>query len=97
MIKVNDEFSFEQDTHCWKLIQQVRTLDKKNGNKPTIRERTTYPGSFEQVLVAILERSQTKATGVAELLAELRQSKRDIREVIRITRQIVAKPMKNAP
>ena len=31
MIKVNDEFSFEQDKYCWKLIHRVPSTNKKTG------------------------------------------------------------------
>lgn len=84
MIKVNDEFSFEQDKYCWKLVQRIRTTDKKNKNKETITERTTYPGSLEQVLVAILERSQSDATDVLQLISELQRTKLDIKKVIKV-------------
>ena len=84
MIKVNDEFSFEQVTHCWRLVHRLRTTDKKNKNKETITERVTYPGSLEQVLVAILERTQYDATDVLQLKDELQQTKSDIKKVVKL-------------
>lgn len=96
MIKVNEEFSFGQDTHCWVLEQHVHTTNKKAGGEPTVKIKKTYPGSLTQVLTAIIERTQYDATDAKELLVQVQLVKDDVVEVGMKIRAALAKRKEKA-
>lgn len=69
MIKLNEDFSFERDTHGWKLHFWQMGKDKE-GN-PKRHQTTTFYASLEHVAEAILDRAAGECPDMQKLLKML--------------------------
>lgn len=81
VIRINEDFSVERDSHCWHLHQWRDGKNPRTG-EPTRAKRTTYHATLEQVARAVLDRSAGEAESMEELLEVLERTKYEIMEVI---------------
>jgi len=56
-IHVNDRFEIRRDSHCWILVEHVKTDQTRKNVKRAARESHTFHANVRQCCAAILERT----------------------------------------
>lgn len=82
MIRINDDFEFERDNHCWHLHHWRDGINPKT-REPTRAKNTTYHANLEQVAMAVIDRSAGQAESMEELVEIIRATKEEIKGTIR--------------
>ena len=81
MIKINDEFSFEQVAYSWELYQRVPSDHHKS--KGGYKIKTTYYPTLEMMLLNAVDKSLDSCTELQEILDKIITAKKEIKESIK--------------
>lgn len=65
MIKLNEDYEFERDQHCWNLHTWSDGKTKEGDHKRS--KKTTYHSTLRQLCNAIIEREAGKCESMEEL------------------------------